>query len=51
MRASKKNCATNTALATRRTVANPGAGYHKIHLTVKQKDMVVQTRDGYYSDK
>jgi VWFA-related protein len=31
--------------------ANPGAGYHKIHLTVKQKDMVVQTRDGYYSDK
>ncbi len=29
--------------------ANAGAGYHKIHLTVKQKDMVVQTRDGYYS--
>ena len=31
--------------------ANPGAGYHKIHLAAKQKDLVVQTRDGYYSDK
>jgi VWFA-related protein len=34
---------------------SPGAdvapGYHKIHLTVKQKDMTVQTRDGYYSDR
>ena len=30
---------------------NPGAGYHKIHLAAKQKDLVVQTRDGYYSDK
>jgi VWFA-related protein len=30
---------------------NPGAGYHKIHLTAKNKDLVVQTRDGYYSDK
>ena len=30
---------------------NPGAGYHKIHLLAKQKDMVVQTRDGYYSDR
>jgi VWFA-related protein len=26
-------------------------GYHKIHLTVKQKDMTVQTRDGYYADR
>ena len=26
-------------------------GYHKIHLTTKQKDMTVQTRDGYYSEK
>ena len=26
-------------------------GYHKIHLTTKQKDMSVQTRDGYYSDR
>jgi len=33
----------------------PGAdvapGYHKIHLMVKQKDMTVQTREGYYSDR
>jgi VWFA-related protein len=26
-------------------------GYHKIHLTAKQKDLTVQTRDGYYSDR
>jgi len=26
-------------------------GYHKIHLTAKQKDLVVQTRDGYYADR
>jgi VWFA-related protein len=26
-------------------------GYHKIHLTTKQKDMTVQARDGYYSDR
>ncbi|MBZ5529983.1 MAG: VWA domain-containing protein [Acidobacteriia bacterium] len=26
------------------------AGYHKIHLQVKQKDMTVQSRDGYYAD-
>jgi len=25
-------------------------GYHKLHLAVKQKDLVVQTRDGYYLD-
>ena len=25
------------------------AGYHKIHLTTKQKDLIVQARDGYYS--
>ena len=24
-------------------------GYHKIHVTTTQKDLVVQTRDGYYS--
>ena len=28
---------------------NAGAGYHKIQLTTKQKDLVVQARDGYYS--
>jgi VWFA-related protein len=27
------------------------SGYHKIHLTVKQKDMTVQARDGYYADR
>jgi len=28
---------------------NAGAGYHKIRLTTKQKELVVQARDGYYS--
>jgi VWFA-related protein len=27
---------------------DPGYGYHKIHLTTKQKDLVVQARDGYF---
>jgi VWFA-related protein len=31
--------------------SNAGAGYHKIHLAAKQKDLIVQARDGYYSDK
>ncbi len=26
-------------------------GYHKIHLTTKQKDLVVQARDGYYAER
>ena len=26
-----------------------GAGYHKIHVSAKGKDLVVQARDGYYS--
>jgi VWFA-related protein len=30
--------------------ADAGAGYHKIHLTTKQKDLIVQARDGYYSE-
>lgn len=30
---------------------NPGAGYHKIHLTTNKKDLTVQARDGYYSDR
>jgi VWFA-related protein len=29
--------------------ADVAAGYHKIHVEVKQKDMTVQARDGYYS--
>jgi VWFA-related protein len=28
-----------------------GAGYHKIHVATKQKDLVVQARDGYYSSE
>jgi VWFA-related protein len=31
--------------------AAAGAGYHKIHLTTKQKDFVVQAREGYYADR
>jgi VWFA-related protein len=27
------------------------AGYHKIHVTVKQKDLEAQARDGYYSEQ
>jgi VWFA-related protein len=27
------------------------AGYHKIQLTAKKKDLVVQARDGYYADR
>ena len=28
-----------------------GLGYHKIHLATKQKDLTVQTREGYYADR
>jgi VWFA-related protein len=28
--------------------SDSGYGYHKIHLTTKQKDLTVQARDGYY---
>ncbi len=31
--------------------AAAGTGYHKIHLTTKQKDLVVQAREGYYADR
>jgi VWFA-related protein len=31
--------------------AEASVGYHKIHLVTKQKDLVVQTRDGYYVDR
>jgi VWFA-related protein len=31
--------------------ADASVGYHKIHLVTKQKDLVVQTRDGYYLDR
>ena len=26
-------------------------GYHKIHLSANQKDLSVQTREGYYADR
>ena len=26
-------------------------GYHKLHLTTKQTDLVVQARDGFYADR
>jgi VWFA-related protein len=28
-----------------------GLGYHKLHLTAKQKDLLVQARDGFYADR
>jgi VWFA-related protein len=31
--------------------ADTGAGYHKIVLTTKQKDLIVQARDGYYTER
>jgi VWFA-related protein len=31
--------------------ADAGAGYHKIRLTTKQKDLTVQARDGYYAER
>ena len=31
--------------------ANSETGYHKVNLAAKQKDLVVQTRDGYYAER
>ena len=31
--------------------SNSGSGYRRITLTAKKKDLVVQTRDGYYADR
>jgi VWFA-related protein len=31
--------------------ADVGAGYHKIRLMTKQKDLIVQARDGYYAER
>ncbi|HTF43260.1 MAG TPA: VWA domain-containing protein [Terriglobales bacterium] len=33
-----------------KTDASPAAGYHKILLQTKQKDLAVQTREGYYAE-
>jgi VWFA-related protein len=32
-------------------VPDAGLGYHKIHVVMKQKEMIVQARDGYYADR
>lgn len=32
-------------------VGTGDSGYHKIQLTMKKKDLVVQTREGYYGDR
>jgi len=37
------------SLAYKPDHANPDASFHKIQLTVNQKDLAVQSRDGYYS--
>ena len=31
------------------TPANPAAGYHKITVATRQKELIVQARDGYYA--
>jgi VWFA-related protein len=31
--------------------ADVSPGYHKIHVTVKEKDLIVQTREGYYAER
>ena len=31
--------------------ADTGVGYHKLHLAVKPKDLMVQTRDGFYLER
>ncbi len=33
------------------TPDHPESGYHKIHLSTKNKDLIVQARDGYYSNR
>ncbi len=38
-------------LAYTPTAADTRAGYHRIHLTTKKKDLTVEARDGYYSDQ
>ena len=45
---STKNCATNMSWDTRHERSETTAGYHKLHLAVKQKDLIVQARDGFY---
>ncbi|HEX4001096.1 MAG TPA: VWA domain-containing protein [Candidatus Acidoferrales bacterium] len=39
------------SLAYSPSPADTGAGYHKIHLTATNRDLTVQARDGYYTDR
>jgi VWFA-related protein len=40
----------NLGYTPSRAEGSTGAGYHKIQLTTKNKDLIVQTRDGYYAN-
>jgi VWFA-related protein len=40
----------NLGYTPARVEGTTGAGYHKIQLTTRKKDLVVQTRDGYYAN-
>lgn len=40
----------NLGYTPARAEGSTGAGYHKIQLTTKKKDLTVLTRDGYYSN-
>lgn len=33
------------------TPENPGEGFHKISVTVREKGLIVQARDGYYASR
>jgi VWFA-related protein len=39
------------SLGYTRDKATSGIGYHKIHLVTRQKDLMVQTREGYYAEQ
>jgi len=41
----------NLGYSPDKAVAGVGYGYHKINLTTTNKDLIVQTRDGYYAEE
>ena len=41
----------NLGYSPDKAVAGAGYGYHKINLTTTNKDLIVQTRDGYYAEE
>jgi len=45
-----RNCATSTAWAIHRTVETPAVGTGESGLTVRNKSVTVQARDGYYPE-